>query len=167
MLKIELESLREKLTNCDLNTIQSQILHFFSTFATTQYMSQLHLIVYAHHLCPFFHCRADAQCGRLWCLHRNEKPMLLGWRVTQNRADPNTQRTCAGLLYDPQGSTMTAQPRHRRRRHDDQQPLQEPFIDGVSGGRYTPSTWQDAGVVPDGSSCSLGVSICIRLQPCF
>ncbi|VDN09466.1 unnamed protein product [Dibothriocephalus latus] len=43
----------------------------------------------------------DAQCGRLWCLHSNEKAMLLGWIQSQQRVDPQSGRSCLALVYDP------------------------------------------------------------------
>ncbi|VDL19102.1 unnamed protein product [Hymenolepis diminuta] len=93
----------------------------------------------------------DAECGRLWCMHRNEKAMLLGWQESQRRVDPHTQRTCVALVYDPLD------------------PLQHAEITSQTGfpgpgWDHTASVTQDAGMTPDGTPCQRGV--CNNLGHC-
>ncbi|VDD81814.1 unnamed protein product [Mesocestoides corti] len=87
---------------------------------------------------------ADAECGRLWCTHRNEKAMLMGWQEQKRRVDPHSQRTCVALVYDPVD------------------PLQQDAISQKTG--YPSPGWgdaasvtQDAGMVPDGTPCQRGM----------
>ncbi|KAM7541206.1 hypothetical protein Aperf_G00000033634 [Anoplocephala perfoliata] len=96
----------------------------------------------------------DAECGRLWCIHQNEKAMLLGWQEQQRRVDPRSQRTCVALVYDPldplQNSEITP----------------ETGFPGPGWGDAA-SVTQDAGITPDGTPCQRGMCYngsCIRRE---
>nr|CDS15924.1 subfamily M12B unassigned peptidase [Echinococcus granulosus] len=95
---------------------------------------------------------ADAECGRLWCTHRNEKAMLLGWQEQQPRMEPHSQRTCVALVYDPPDPLQ----------HSETTP--ETGFFGPGWGDAA-SVTQDAGMTPDGTPCQRGLcynGTCIR-----
>ncbi|KAL5967850.1 Disintegrin and metalloproteinase domain-containing protein 29 [Taenia solium] len=94
----------------------------------------------------------DWQCGRLWCMHRNEKAMLIGWQEQQPRVDPHSQRTCVALVYDPLDPLQ----------HSETTP--ETGFFGAGWGDAA-SVTQDAGMTPDGTPCQRGLcynGTCIR-----
>lgn len=84
----------------------------------------------------------DAQCGRLWCLHNNEKAMLLGWIQSQQRIDPQSGRSCLALVYDPVDVVPYSS-------------VSRSLSDAAWG--YTAAKSQDAGMVPDGTPCRRGM----------
>ncbi|KAL7061543.1 hypothetical protein AAHC03_0519 [Spirometra sp. Aus1] len=84
----------------------------------------------------------DAQCGRLWCLHSNEKAMLLGWIQSQQRVDPRSGRSCLALVYDPVDIVSYSSV--------------SPSVSDAAWG-YTAAKSQDAGMVPDGTPCRHGM----------
>uniref|UniRef100_A0A0R3W144 Peptidase M12B domain-containing protein n=1 Tax=Taenia asiatica TaxID=60517 RepID=A0A0R3W144_TAEAS len=105
----------------------------------------------SHHAYPavlacntFCLSQADAECGRLWCTHRNEKAMLIGWQEQQPRVDPHSQRTCVALVYDPLDPLQ----------HSETTP--ETGFVGPGWGDAA-SVTQDAGMTPDGAPCQRGV----------
>lgn len=101
-------------------------------------------------MCVYYRFRVDVDCGRLWCHHQNEKPMLLGWVYEQARVISSGAYTCSGLIYDPvwpaSDPTTWISPNSVQINSN-----------GAGYGQFGANT-QDAGMVPDGTPCSRGVS---------
>ncbi|KAA3680197.1 uncharacterized protein DEA37_0003312 [Paragonimus westermani] len=100
--------------------------------------------------------RQDAECGRLWCHHRNEKAMLLGWLETQTRFLSTVGESCSALVYDPvwPASDPTTWNVMQKRQMNV----------NIAGEGLRGAITQDAGMVPDGTPCSRGV--CNSLGNC-
>ncbi|CAL8099173.1 unnamed protein product [Calicophoron daubneyi] len=90
----------------------------------------------------------DAECGRLWCHHQNEKAMLLGWVESQTKILRSTGEVCSALIYDPvwPASDPSTWDTNRTRQ----------LSLSAAGVGIFASTTQDAGMVPDGTPCSRG-----------
>ncbi|TGZ73585.1 hypothetical protein CRM22_001435 [Opisthorchis felineus] len=91
----------------------------------------------------------DAECGRLWCHHQNEKAMILGWIESQTRYLSSVQQSCSALVYDPvwpasDPSTWDASKKRQTNLN-------------VAGVGILSAVTQDAGMVPDGTPCSRGM----------
>ncbi|KAF7260872.1 hypothetical protein EG68_01814 [Paragonimus skrjabini miyazakii] len=91
----------------------------------------------------------DAECGRLWCHHRNEKAMLLGWLESQTRFLSTVGESCSALVYDPvwPASDPTTWNVIKRRQMNV----------NIAGEGLRGAITQDAGMVPDGTPCSRGL----------
>ncbi|KAF6777187.1 hypothetical protein AHF37_03401 [Paragonimus kellicotti] len=91
----------------------------------------------------------DAECGRLWCHHRNEKAMLLGWLESQTRFLSTVGESCSALVFDPvwpasDPSTWNV-------------PQRRQMNVNIAGEGLRGAITQDAGMVPDGTPCSRGL----------
>ncbi|GAA56914.1 disintegrin and metalloproteinase domain-containing protein 9, partial [Clonorchis sinensis] len=91
----------------------------------------------------------DAECGRLWCHHQNEKAMILGWIESQTRYLSSVEQSCSALVYDPvwpasDPSTWDASKKRQTNLN-------------VAGVGILSAVTQDAGMVPDGTPCSRGM----------
>ncbi|VDP86917.1 unnamed protein product [Schistosoma mattheei] len=77
--------------------------------------------------------------------------MLLGWIQSQTRVIHSSGRSCSALVYDPvwPASDPTTW---------DENKLVQINANGAGVGLYSANT-QDAGMVPDGTPCSRGVSL--------
>ncbi|TPP57847.1 Subfamily M12B unassigned peptidase, partial [Fasciola gigantica] len=93
----------------------------------------------------------DAECGRLWCDHRNEKAMLLGWIDSRTRV-LRSGEVCAALVYDP---VWPAADPSTWKSANSTIPGQQ-NLNSAGVGIFSANT-QDAGMVPDGTPCSHGL----------
>ncbi|KAL3313921.1 hypothetical protein Ciccas_007473 [Cichlidogyrus casuarinus] len=145
--------------------------------------------------CPSW---ADAECGRQWCHHKNEKAMLLGWVQHQVRRDPYSGQDCHGLVYQPAWpagdsilqmalyrNDMPFVYKHQNETEENHKPSKPTrvkesrivtdlfgadvnYAGGAAEGIFS-AVYQDAGMVPDGTPCSLGSvwMLSFILQMCY
>uniref|UniRef100_A0A183A863 Peptidase M12B domain-containing protein n=1 Tax=Echinostoma caproni TaxID=27848 RepID=A0A183A863_9TREM len=93
----------------------------------------------------------DAECGRLWCDHRNEKAMLLGWIDSRTRV-LRSGEVCSALVYDPVWPAADPSTWHV----DNNTVPGQHNLNSAGVGIFSANT-QDAGMVPDGTPCSHGM----------